>query len=69
MTDKAENGLYPTISNSEREHEYVLKLQCDNLFIKLNELEKELNHYKKLKRRWKIFKNILHYSKYPISAL
>jgi hypothetical protein len=76
MTGKAENGLYPTISNSEREHEYVLKLQnevlskeCDNLFIKLNELEKELKHYKKLKRRWKIFRNILHYSKYPISVL
>ncbi len=69
MTGKAENGLYPTISNSEREHDYVLKLQCDNLFIKLNELEKELKHYKKLKRRWKIFRNILHYLKYPISVI
>jgi hypothetical protein len=59
----------PAISNSEREHEYVLKLQCDNLIIKLNELEKELKHYKKLKRRWKIFRNILHYLKYPISIL
>ena len=47
----------------------MLKLQADNLFFKLEQIEKELKHYLKLKKKWNIFKNILHYSKYPFAVI
>lgn len=48
---------------------FVTKLKIENLFGKLDALEKELMHYKKLKRRWNRIKNLLHCLKYPVCAL
>ena len=63
-------SLYPNpLSISQMEQSALLKLQADNLFFKLEQIEKELKHYIKLKKKWNIFKNILHYSKYPFAVI
>ena len=63
-------SLYPNpLSSSQTEHQQILKLQADTLFLKLTQLEDKLKHYSKLKRKWNRFKNILRYSKYPITLL
>ena len=64
-----EAPLYPSLDSANDERAYVTKLQTENLFGKLNAIEKELKHYQKLKRRWNSIKNILHYLKYPVCAL
>jgi glutathione S-transferase len=60
--------LMPSLSQSMNESNQLLKAQVENLFIKLNQLKRELKHYHKLKKRWNILKNILHYSTYFIAA-
>ena len=63
-------SLYPNLLSSiQTEHQQILKLQVDTLFLKLTQLEDKLKHYSKLKRKWNRFKNILLYSKYPIALL
>ena len=47
----------------------IQKIRLDNLLFKEKMLEDKLKHYKKIKRKWIILKNILHYSKYPISGI
>ena len=65
-----QTSLYPNpLSSSQIEHQQILKLQADTLFLKLTQLEDKLKHYSKLKRKWNRFKNILRYSKYPIAIL
>jgi hypothetical protein len=61
--------LYPSLDSSQNERNFITKLQTQNLFAKLGELEKELKHYTKLKRRWNRVKNVLHYCKYPLCVL
>ena len=64
------SSLYPNpLSCSQTEHQQILKLQADTLFLKLTQLEDKLKHYNKLKKKWNRFKNILRYSKYPIAIL
>ena len=63
-------SLYPNpLSSFQTEHQQILTLQADTLFLKLTQLENKLKHYSKLKRKWNRFKNILRYSKYPIAIL
>ena len=65
-----QRSLYPnSLSSSQTEHQQILKLKVDTLFLKLTQLEDKLKHYSKFKRKWNRFKNILRYSKYPISIL
>ena len=65
-----QRSLYPnTLSVTQTEHQQILKLQADTLFLQLTQLEDKLKHYFKLKRKWNRFKNILRYSKYPIAIL
>ena len=68
--NKEQRSLYPNpLSSSQTEHQQILKLQADTLFLKLTQLEDKLKHYSKLKRKQNRFKNILRYSKYPIAIL
>ena len=39
----------------------IQKIRLDNLLFKEKMLEDKLKHYKKIKRKWIILKNILHY--------
>ena len=65
-----QRSLYPNpLSSAQTEHQQILKLQADTLFLKLTQLEDKLKHYSKLKTKWNRFKNILRYSKYPIAIL
>ena len=64
------SSLYPNpLSVGQTDHQQILKLQADTLFLKLTQLEDKLKHYNKLKKKWNRFKNILRYSKYPIAIL
>ena len=66
----AQRSLYPNpLSSTQTEHQQILKLQADTLFLKLTQLKEKLKHYSKLKRKWNRFNNILRYSKYPIAIL
>ena len=62
-------SIYPSVSDSQNEQKSLIKLQSENLFNKLEQIEKELKHYNKLKHKWNIFKNVLHYSKYPLALI
>ena len=62
-------SIYPSVSDSQNEQKSLIKLQSENLFNKLEQIEKEFKHYNKLKHKWNIFKNILHYSKYPLAVI
>ena len=43
--------LYPNpLSDSQTDHQQILKLQSDTLFLKLTQLEDKLKHYNKLKK-------------------
>ena len=65
-----QRSLYPNqLSNSQTEHQQILKLQVETLFLKFTLLEDKLKHYSKLKRKWNRFKTIRRYSKYPIAIL
>ena len=65
-----QKSLYSNpLSNAQTEHQQILKLQADTLFLKLTQLEDKLKHYSKLKRKWNRFKNILQYSKYPVAVI
>ena len=56
--------LYPNpLSCSQTEHQQILKLQADTLFLKITQLEDKIKHYNKLMKKWNRFKNILRYSK------
>ena len=70
--------LYPSVSEplfngsmsqSENDQKGLLKLKSENLFIRLEQIEKDFKRYNKLKHRWNTFKNILHYSKYPLAVI
>ena len=61
--------LNPSLSQSENDKISLLKLKAKNLFIKLEQIDKELKHYNKLKYKWNIFENILHYSKYLLAVI
>ena len=68
--NKDQRSLYPNpLSSAQTEHQHILKLQADTLFLKLTQLDDKLKHYSKLKKKWNRFKNILRYSKYPIAIL
>jgi hypothetical protein len=62
--------IYPPLDlDFEKVHQQELnKEKSKNLFSKLQQLENEYKHYKKLKHKWNVFKNILHYSKYPVAG-
>ena len=62
-------SIYPSVSDSQSEQKSLLKLQSENLFNKLEQIENEFKNYNKLKHKWNIFKNILHYSKYPLTLI
>ena len=65
-----QKSLYPNpLSSAQTEHQQILKLQADALFLKLTQLEDKLKHYYNLKKKCNRFKNILRYSKYPIAIL
>ena len=57
------------LSFSETEKNNNLKLQSENLTIKVDQLKIDLKHYKKLKNRWNMVKNIFHYGKYPLAVI
>jgi hypothetical protein len=73
--NRKHKNIYPntstlgSLSFSQNEQSALFKLQADNLFFKLEQIEKELQHYHKLKNKWNLFKNILHYSKYPFAVI
>ena len=58
-----------SLSTSRNEQNALNKAECNNLFIKLEQIEKECKHYKKLKKRWNLVKNVLHYGKYGVSGV
>ena len=63
-------SLYPNpLLVGQTDHQHILKLQADSLFLKVTQLEDKLKHYNKLKKKWNRLKNILRYSKYPIAIL
>ena len=63
-------SLYPNpLLASQSNHQTILKLQAETLFLKLTQLEDKLKHYSDLKKKRNRFKNILQYSKYPIAIL
>lgn len=43
------NMIYPSISQYENKQRGLLKLEFENLFIKLEQIEKDLKRYNKLK--------------------
>ena len=52
-----QRSLYPNpLSSAQTEHQQILKLQADILFLKLTQLEDKLKHSSKLKRKWNRFK-------------
>ena len=57
------------LSGVQINHQTILKLQADTLFLKFTQLEDKLKHYPNMKKKWNRFKNILRYSKYPIAIL
>ena len=60
LFNQGQRSLYPnSLSISQTEHQQILKLQADTLFLKLTQLEDKLKHYSKLKGKWNRFKNIL----------
>ena len=61
--------IYPSVSSSQNDQHALLKVQCDNLFYQLNQIEKSFKHYKKLKHKWVILSRFLHFSKYPIAVI
>ena len=69
LRSSSNNVIASSLSHSQKEQKSVLKLQSENLFYKLEQIEKEFKHYKKLKHKWNIFRNILHYSKYPLAVI
>jgi hypothetical protein len=46
----------------------LLRLQTENLFARYQTLQKELTHYAKLKRRWNLLNNILHFGRIPVTC-
>ena len=65
-----QKSLYPnSLLSLQTEHQQILKLQADTLFLKLTYSEDKLKHYFELKTKWNRFKNILRYNKYPIAIL
>ena len=61
-------SLYPNpLLGSQSNHQTILKLQAETLFLKLTQLEDKLKHCSHLKKKWNRFKTILRYSKYPIA--
>ena len=65
-----QRSLYSNpLSSAQTEHQQILNLQADTVFLKLTQLEDKLKHYSKLKKKQNKFKNILRYSKYPIAKL
>lgn len=63
------SNLYPPIEDTLKFDERVQKIRLENLLDKEKQIEVKLKHYKKLKRRWNIFKKIFHFGKYPIAVL
>ena len=46
-----QRSLYPNpLSSAQTEHQQILKLKADTLFLKLTQLEDKLKHYSKLKK-------------------
>ena len=39
------------LSSSQTEHQQILKLQADTLFLNLTQLDNKLKHYSKLKKK------------------
>ena len=63
-------SLYPNpLSGVQINHQTILKLQAETLFLKLSQLEDKLKHYSNLNKKWNRFKNIQRYTKYPIAIL
>ena len=51
-----QRSLYPNpLSSAQTEHQQILKLQADTLFLKLTQLEDNLKHYSKIKKKWNRF--------------
>ena len=69
QSDEQRSLYLNPLSSAQTEHQQILKLQDNTLFLKLTQLEDKLKHYSKLKIKWNRFKNILRYSKYPIAIL
>jgi hypothetical protein len=46
----------------------LLHLQTENLFARYKTLQKEFTHYTKLKRRWNLLNNILHFGRIPVTC-
>ena len=60
LFNQNKRSFYPNpLSSSQTEHQQILKLQADTLFVKLTQLEDKLKHYSTLKRKLNRFKNIL----------
>lgn len=58
----AEN-IYPQITSAE-----LNKEKMKNLMMFHDSLVKQMKHYQKLKSRWNVVKNVMHYSKYPVGV-
>ena len=58
QSDEQRSLYLNPLLNAQTEHQQILKLQADTLFLKLTQLEDKLKHYSKLKRKWNRFKNI-----------
>ena len=65
-----QRSLYPNpLLASQSNHQTILKLQAETLFLKVTQLKDKLKHYSNMKKKWNRFKHILRYSKYPIAIL
>ena len=47
-------SIYPSVSDSQNEQKSLIKVQSENLFNKLEQIEKEFKHYNKLKHLKKL---------------
>ena len=56
-------NIYPQITSAE-----LNKEKMKNLMMFHDSLVKQMKHYQKLKCRWNVVKNVMHYSKYPIGV-
>ena len=54
-------NIYPQITSAE-----LNKEKMKNLMMFHDSLVTQMKHYRKLKCRWNVVKNVMHYSKYPV---
>jgi len=56
-------NIYPQITSAE-----LNKEKMKNLMMFHDSLVTQMKHYRKLKCKWNVVKNVMHYSKYPVGV-